>query len=84
MSRHERRLYLAAHPFAYPFLRLVARLGPAVRVPGLGVVVNDATLAHRVLRDTASFGKSGPGSSGALWTPVVGPSVLLKDRKSVV
>lgn len=70
-------LYLAAHPVAYPFLRLVAHLGPAVRVPGLGVVVNDATLAHQVLRDTASFSKNGPGSSGALWTPVVGPSVLL-------
>lgn len=77
MSRHERLLYLAAHPFAYPLVRLVARLGPVVRVPGLGVVVNDAALAHGVLRDTASFGKSGPGSSGALWTPVVGPSVLL-------
>lgn len=77
MSRHERLLYLAAHPFAYPFLRLVARLGPAVRVPGLGVVVNDATVAHQVLRDTTSFNKTGPGSSGALWTPVVGPSALL-------
>ncbi|HEU5108695.1 MAG TPA: cytochrome P450 [Micromonosporaceae bacterium] len=77
MSRHERLLYLAAHPVAYPFLRLVARLGPAVRVPGLGVVVNDATLAHAVLRDPATFRKDGPGSSGALWTPVVGPSVLL-------
>ena len=77
MSHHERLLYLAAHPVAYPFLRLVARLGPAVRVPGLGVVVNDATLAHQVLRDTTSYRKDGPGSSGALWTPVVGPSVLL-------
>jgi cytochrome P450 len=77
VSRHERLLYLAAHPFAYPFLRLVARLGPAVRVPGLGVVVNDAGLAHQVLRDTTSFDKTGPGSSGALWTPVVGPAALL-------
>jgi cytochrome P450 len=77
VSRRERLLYLAAHPFAYPFVRLVARLGPAVRVPGLGVVVNDAGLAHEVLRDTTSFAKTGPGSSGALWTPVVGPSALL-------
>jgi cytochrome P450 len=77
VSRHERLLYLAAHPFAYPFLRLVARFGPVVRVPGLGVVVNDAGLAHRVLRDTTSFAKTGPGSSGALWTPVVGPAALL-------
>jgi cytochrome P450 len=48
-----------------------------VRVPGFGVVVNDAALARRVLLDTDTFRKSGPGSSGALWTPVLGPSVLL-------
>jgi cytochrome P450 len=73
----ETLLYLAAHPLAYPLLRLVGRCGPVVRVPGVGVVVNDAALARRVLLDTAAFGKSGPGSSGALWTPVLGPSVLL-------
>lgn len=73
----ERLLYLAAHPFAYPLLRLLGRCGPVVRVPGLGVVVNDAALARGVLLDTAAFAKSGPGSSGALWTPVLGPSVLL-------
>lgn len=77
MSRHERLLYLAAHPFGYPLLRLLARIGPVVRVPGLGIVVNDTTLAHKVLRDTDSFGKNGPGSAGALWTPVVGPSALV-------
>jgi cytochrome P450 len=70
-------LHLAAHPVAYPFLRLVGRCGPVVRVPGIGVVVNDAALARRVLVDTDAFRKSGPGSSGALWTPVLGPSVLL-------
>ncbi|MCO1660381.1 cytochrome P450 [Pseudonocardia humida] len=73
----ETLLHLAAHPLAFPFLRLVGRCGPVVRVPGIGVVVNDAAVAHRVLRDTTAFGKSGRGSSGALWTPVLGPSVLL-------
>ncbi|MEV5407275.1 cytochrome P450 [Thermopolyspora sp. NPDC052614] len=73
---HEARLYLAAHPIAYPLLRLLARLGPAVRVPGLGVVVNDAAVAREVLTD-ARFRKDGPGSPGDLWTPVLGPSVLL-------
>jgi cytochrome P450 len=73
----ELRLHLAAHPLAFPFLRLVGRCGPVVRVPGIGVVVNDAALARGVLRDTAAFRKSGRGSSGALWTPVLGPSVLL-------
>jgi cytochrome P450 len=73
----EMLLHLAAHPLAYPFLRLVGRCGPVLRVPGIGVVVNDAALARRVLLDTGAFRKSGPGSSGALWTPVLGPSVLL-------
>jgi cytochrome P450 len=76
-SRNERRLLLAAHPVAYPLLRLVARAGPAVPVPGVGVVVNDAALAREVLVDPDRFRKDGPGSSGALWTPVLGPSVLL-------
>ncbi|MEU7821524.1 cytochrome P450 [Catellatospora sp. NPDC049133] len=73
----ERRLYRRAHPFAYPLLRLLARRGPVVRVPGLGVVVNDAALARQVLLDGDTFRKDGPGSSGDLWTPILGPSVLL-------
>ncbi|MFG1999065.1 cytochrome P450 [Spirillospora sp. NPDC048911] len=73
----ERRLYLTAHPFAYPLLRGLARRGPVVRVPRLGVVVNDARLARDVLMDGETFRKDGPGSPGDLWTPILGPSVLL-------
>jgi cytochrome P450 len=73
----EERLYLTAHPFAYPLLREVARRGPIVRVPRVGVVVNDAALAREVLMDGETFRKDGPGSPGDLWTPVLGPSVLL-------
>ncbi|GAA3849733.1 cytochrome P450 [Saccharothrix violaceirubra] len=73
----ETRLQLAAHPVAYPLLRGIALLGPAVRVPRVGVVVSDAALAKEVLTDTAKFTKTGPGSPADLWTPVVGPSVLL-------
>ncbi|NDU72838.1 cytochrome P450 [Actinomadura sp. DSM 109109] len=73
----EKRLYLTAHPVAYPLLRGVARRGPVVRVPGVGVVVNDAALARDVLMDGETFRKDGPGSPGELWTPVLGPSVLL-------
>ncbi|SFO64287.1 Cytochrome P450 [Actinomadura madurae] len=73
----EERLYLTAHPVAYPLLRAVARRGPAVRVPGVGVVVNDASVAREVLMDGETFRKDGPGSPGDLWTPVLGPSVLL-------
>ncbi|GAA3198202.1 cytochrome P450 [Actinocorallia longicatena] len=73
----ERRLYLTAHPFAYPLLRGLARRGPVVRVPGLGCVVNDAAAARAVLMDGEAFRKDGPGSPGDLWTPILGPSVLL-------
>ncbi|WP_329094305.1 cytochrome P450 [Actinomadura citrea] len=73
----EKRLYLTAHPVAYPLLRGVARRGPIVRVPGVGVVVNDAALAREILLDGETFRKDGPGSPGELWTPVLGPSVLL-------
>ncbi|MFH9350419.1 cytochrome P450 [Kitasatospora sp. NPDC017646] len=73
----ERRVQLGAHPFAYPFITAVARRGPAVRVPGVGIVVSDPELARQVLLDHEGFRKDGPGSSGALWTPVLGPAVLL-------
>jgi cytochrome P450 len=46
-------------------------------VPGLGVLVTDATLLRGVLMNTASFTKNGPGAPSDLWTPVLGPSVLL-------
>jgi cytochrome P450 len=68
---------MAAHPFAYPFLRGLARRGPVVRVPGLGAVVNDAALARDVLMDGENFRKDGPGSAGDLWTSILGPSLLL-------
>ncbi|MBC6463079.1 cytochrome P450, partial [Actinomadura sp. HBU206391] len=76
-AQWERRVQLAAHPVAYPLLRAVARCGPVVRVPGVGVVVNDAATAREILLDGETFRKDGPGSPGELWTPVLGPSVLL-------
>lgn len=65
----------AAHPVAYPLLAGIRR--PVLRVPGLGTVVTDAALLRAVLMDTASFAKHGPGSPSELWTPVLGPRVLL-------
>ncbi|MGI8336132.1 cytochrome P450 [Actinomadura scrupuli] len=73
----ERRVQLAAHPLVYPMLRWLGRRGPIVRVPGVGVVVNDAAVAREILLDGETFRKDGPGSPGDLWTPVLGPSVLL-------
>ena len=71
----EERVLRAAHPLAYPALRALP--GPVRRVPGLGVVVKDATLLRATLMDTSGFSKNGPGAPSDLWTPVLGPSVLL-------
>jgi cytochrome P450 len=73
----ERRIQVGAHPLAYPLVRGLGRLSPVVRVPRVGVVVSDAAIAREVLSDTVSFTKTGPGSPADLWTPVVGPRVLL-------
>jgi cytochrome P450 len=75
--RPETRVWLGAHPVTYPLVRGLARLGPVVRVPRVGIVVSDAEIAREVLLDTARFTKTGPGSPADLWTPVVGPTVLL-------
>ncbi|WP_291049515.1 cytochrome P450 [Herbiconiux sp.] len=73
--RWEERVQRAAHPLAYPLLASIRR--PVLRVPGVGVVVTDAALLREVLLDTARFTKTGPGSPADLWTPVLGPAVLL-------
>ena len=73
--RNEERVMRAAHPVAYPLVSAVR--APVRRIPGLGVVVTDAALLRGVLMKPASFSKSGPGASSDLWTPVLGPSVLV-------
>ncbi|NQX34176.1 NAD-dependent epimerase/dehydratase family protein [Herbiconiux sp. VKM Ac-2851] len=73
--RWEERVQRTAHPLAYPLLARIRR--PTLRVPRIGVIVADAALLRAVLLDTESFSKTGPGSSAELWTPVLGPSVLL-------
>ncbi|MEV6952546.1 cytochrome P450 [Streptomyces sp. NPDC051183] len=76
-ERWERRVQTAAHPVAYRLLSAVAARGPAVRVPRIGVVVSDAALAREVLLDTEGYTKTGPGAAAGLWTPVLGPRVLI-------
>ncbi|KRC62025.1 cytochrome [Agromyces sp. Root81] len=73
--RWEERVMRAAHPIAYPMLARITR--PALRVPGIGTVVTDAALLRAVLMDTVSYTKTGPGAPSELWTPVLGPRVLL-------
>lgn len=65
----------AAHPVAFPLISAIP--GPVRRVPGLGVVVKDAGMLRATLLDTDGFTKNGPGAPSDLWTPVLGPSVLL-------
>ncbi|MBD8080448.1 cytochrome P450 [Cellulosimicrobium arenosum] len=76
-DRWEERVQRGAHPVVYPAIRALRHRGPVVRVPGIGVVVSDAATARAVLLDTERFTKVGPGSPSDLWTPVLGPSVLL-------
>lgn len=73
----EYRVLHTAHPWVLPLLERITDRGPIVRVPGLGVVVSDAVIARRILMDREHFTKAGPSASGGLWTPVLGPSVLL-------
>lgn len=74
-ARWEERVMRAAHPVAYPLLNAARR--PVLRVPGLGVLVRDPVLLRATLMNTESFTKTGPGSPSDLWTPVLGPAVLL-------
>ena len=71
----EERVMRAAHPVVYPLLQTARR--PVLRVPGLGVLVRDVGLLRSTLLDTETFTKTGPGSPSDLWTPVLGPAVLL-------
>jgi cytochrome P450 len=50
--------------------------GALVRVPGLGVVVNDLELAHEILGRDATFAKNGEGSIAAVFTQAMGPFAL--------
>lgn len=75
--RWERRVQMAAHPLGYPTALLLRRLGPVVRVPGIGHVVNDPAVARAVLLDMDGFTKNGPGSAGELITQVMGDYALL-------
>lgn len=72
----ERRVQRGAHPFAYPLIRAVGTIRPVFRLPGLGVLVSEASLVREVLMD-GGYTKAGAKASGALWTPVVGPRALL-------
>jgi cytochrome P450 len=74
---HERNLYLAAHPVAYPVAKLAARCGPICTVPGVGHVISDVELAKEVLAAPERFGKTGPGALSDALTGVLGARALV-------
>lgn len=76
-TRSEARLLRAAHPVVASVIDAVLSHRTAIRIPLLGVLVADPVGVRRALTDGEHFAKSGPGSSGALWTPVLGDRVLL-------
>ncbi|MFJ4026272.1 cytochrome P450 [Paenarthrobacter sp. NPDC089989] len=86
-ERWERRVQLGAHPVLYPLVRSLGALGPVLRLPGLGVLVSEASLVRGVLMDGERFVKNGASASGGLWTPVVGPRALVnmdgKDHREL-
>jgi len=73
---HETALNLAAHPLMWGAAQLARRAGPLWRVPGLGLIVSDATLARDILQRDDEFTKTGPGSFARALTAVLGPIAL--------
>ena len=75
-NQWESKLWKVAHPYVYPALKAIARLGTNVRLPGVGLVVSEASLLREVLNNPV-FSKVGKGVSSALWTPITGPTALI-------
>ena len=75
---HDTLVNLAAHPVAWPLARAARRWGRGgvIRVPGIGVLVSDAAVAHEILVRSDDFTKNGPGSISATMTEMIGPSAL--------
>ena len=74
---HERRLYLAAHPFAYCLAAVARRVASVCTIPRIGHVVSDAALAKHVLSTPELFAKTGPGALSDALTQVMGSKALV-------
>ncbi|MES2524356.1 MAG: cytochrome P450 [Gemmatimonadota bacterium] len=56
--------------------RIIRHFGGHLHVPRLGLVVNDALLAHEILSRDRDFMKNGKGSIAAVMTQAFGPRAL--------
>lgn len=72
----EAKLWKKSHPIASVLLNGIAKMGPNVRIPGVGLVVSDAALMRSILSNPV-FSKVGKGASSTLWTPITGPTALI-------
>lgn len=75
--RQDVALVKRAHRLGFLALSLASRAGDVIKVPGVGVIVSDASAIRSVLGNTQDFSKTGKGSSGDLWTQVLGPRALM-------
>lgn len=73
---HESAVYLSSHPFSFIGSWILSVSRNVTYVPRLGYVVNSAGLSRKILRDTENFTKNGPGSTGAIWTQLVGERAI--------
>jgi cytochrome P450 len=70
--RHELRLLAASRP-AFPVLLTMGRFaGPIRRIPGVGWLVSDPTIARQILTHPDHFTIVGEGIVGHLWAQVLG------------
>jgi cytochrome P450 len=67
---------IAAHPLRWPLARLTRRIGAAVQVPGVGLVISSVELATEVMQRDRDFTKNGKGSISAVITQLLGPFAL--------
>ncbi len=74
---HEWLVYVLNHPIPWLVAEITRGLGPVVRIPVLGTVVNDPEVARLLMHEDDLFSKAGRGSIGALVTQVMGPSALI-------
>lgn len=69
-------LWKSSHPRLYPPLKAFARTGSNIKVPGVGLIVSDASLLRETLMNPV-YSKVGKGASSTLWTPITGPTALI-------